>query len=410
MDLKEAVDKARLILDEEEKRPTLNYRYVAKSWPTVLIFEETSLRSQGYTLSMAGVMALQRMRGKPRPREVIEDPNEWELQSTNYDLLMAIFGQLVPANRAMFLTGLINMTAPKYIPRDPVKRGFPKWDGVTSALPLLAEFCIRNGFLGVLIAALEKVSLPTPSIAGMVIQLEEAISLNFNVFSDAELEAMPIALKTVYDNAERQTWSSRGRAGGPQETNPLYRQGFSREGTEIVAGLDAFLTQCEQARYWYLKGALQQSRNLEVEGDKAAVEDYLTMLGFSTLMVQSLNAAEQDFRSTATSFELKNCLGHLRSFLEELHVQACPPLAQPTDILPARWGPATVFLRQHDVLTLKEEAFITTLYTLVSDEAIHPLIADREYARLFRNMVIEYGLLFLTTLQKKNVKIKATKP
>lgn len=54
------------------------------------------------------------------------------------------------------------------------------------------------------------------------------------------------------------------------------------------------------------------------------------------------------------------------------------------------------------------EAFITTLYTLVSDEAIHPLIADREYARLFRNMVIEYGLLFLTTLQRKNIKLLGT--
>jgi hypothetical protein len=405
MDLREAVDKARLILYEEEKRPTLNYRYVAKWWPRELIFEETNLRNQGYTLGMAGVMALHRMRDKSRPRQVIEDPNEWELQSTNYGLLMAIFSQLIPADRATFLTGLINITAPKYVPRDGATNGFPKWDGVTSALPLLAEFCIRNGFLGILIAALEKVSLPTPSIAVMVIQLEETISLNFNVFSDAELEAMPTALKIVYDIAERQTWSSRGRIGGPQETNPLYRQGFSREGNEIVAGLDAFLTQCEQARYWYLKGALQQSRNLEVEGDRTAVADYLKKLGFSDLMVQSLNAAEQDFTNTASSFELKNCLGHLRSFLEQLHVQACPPVAQPTDILPAKWGPATLFLRQHGVITLKEEAFITTLYTLVSDEAIHPLIADREYARLFRNMVIEYGLLFLTTLQKKNIKL-----
>ncbi len=409
MDLKEAVDKARLILDEEEKRPTLNYRYVAGHWPTELISEEYNLKSQGYTLSMAGGMALRRMRGQ-RPRPVMENPNEWEFESTNYSLLAAIVGQLAPANRPMFLTGLINVTAPKYVPHDQTKRGFPKWDGVTSALPLLAEFCVRHGFLQVLIAALEKVSLPTPSIAVMVIQLEETISLNFNVFSDAELEAMPIALKTVYDIAGRQTWSSRGRVRGPQETNPFYKQGFAREGNEIVAGLGALLTQCAQARYWYLKGTLQQSRNLEVEGDKAAVEDYLTKLGFSNLMVQSLNAAEQDFRNTATSFELKNCLGHLRSFLEELHVQACPPFAQPADILPDKWGPATLFLRQHGVITVKEEAFITTLYTLVSDEGIHPLIADREYARLFRNMVIEYGLLFLTILQKKNVKIKSPNP
>jgi hypothetical protein len=49
----------------------------------------------------------------------------------------------------------------------------------------------------------------------------------------------------------------------------------------------------------------------------------------------------------------------------------------------------------------------TSLYTLVSDEAIHPLIAPREYCRLFRNIVIEYGLLFLTTIQNKGVTVKA---
>jgi hypothetical protein len=65
---------------------------------------------------------------------------------------------------------------------------------------------------------------------------------------------------------------------------------------------------------------------------------------------------------------------------------------------------------QRDVITLKEEEFITKLYTLVSDEAIHPLIAAREYARLFRKIVIEYGLLFLTALQENNLTIKPSSP
>jgi hypothetical protein len=156
--------------------------------------------------------------------------------------------------------------------------------------------------------------------------------------------------------------------------------------------------------------ASSKSRNLEVEDDKKAVEDYLTKLGFNNLMVQSLNAAEQDFKTTATAFELKNCLGHLRSFLEQLHLQACAQLVKPGESAPDKWGSATLFLRNHQVITLKEEEFITKLYTLVSDEAIHPLIAGREYARLFRNIVIEYGLLFLTTLQKKNISNKLPNP
>jgi hypothetical protein len=90
-----------------------------------------------------------------------------------------------------------------------------------------------------------------------------------------------------------------------------------------------------------------------------------------------------------------------------LHIQSAPAFAAPGDAPPAKWGVATTFLRSKDVISQKDEAFITSLYTLISDEAIHPLIAPREYCRLFRNIVIEYGVLFLTTLQNKGVTVKA---
>ncbi len=51
-----------------------------------------------------------------------------------------------------------------------------------------------------------------------------------------------------------------------------------------------------------------------------------------------------------------------------------------------------------------EEAFAASLYTLMSDEAVHPVVADHEYARLFRNVVIEYALLFLSKLDKLGLK------
>jgi hypothetical protein len=46
----------------------------------------------------------------------------------------------------------------------------------------------------------------------------------------------------------------------------------------------------------------------------------------------------------------------------------------------------------------------------MSEDGVHPLIAEREYVRLLRNMVIEYGFLFLTTLEKKGIKIQASTP
>jgi hypothetical protein len=399
MDLRPKLNQALLILHEEQTRPTLNYRYVSNEWPDELRYE-FEMKKQGHSPATVGVIALSRMRER-RPREVYENPNQWEFQSTNYGLLMAIFSQVLPAERELFLTQLLSVQTLLYARAAAgVKHAFPIWNGYIGALPLLAEFCIRNNLLNLLLGMASKIDMPNASIALMMIQLEEMISLNFNVFTDAELEAMPQALKTIYETAERQTWSSRVfRGGRANETNPHYKQGYSAQGQEIVKSIGAFLTQCQQARYWYLKGALEQSRNPEIETDKKAVEDYLTKLGFSNLMVGSLNTAEQLFKDTANAFELKSCLGHLRSFLEQLHIEACPRYLRPGEAAPGRWGAATTFLRERGVISQKDETFITALYTLVSDEAIHPLIAEREYARLFRNIVIEYGLLFLAALR-----------
>jgi hypothetical protein len=71
---------------------------------------------------------------------------------------------------------------------------------------------------------------------------------------------------------------------------------------------------------------------------------------------------------------------------------------------PSKWGEALKYLRDNAVLTKQEESFAAQLYTLMSDAGVHPLIAEREYARLMRNMSIEYGLLLLTKLDKLGLK------
>ena len=45
------------------------------------------------------------------------------------------------------------------------------------------------------------------------------------------------------------------------------------------------------------------------------------------------------------------------------------------------------------------------LYAVISGQSVHPLIAEREYGRLIRNMVIEYGPRFLSVLGKKGVSV-----
>ena len=73
-------------------------------------------------------------------------------------------------------------------------------------------------------------------------------------------------------------------------------------------------------------------------------------------------------------------------------------------MLPSKWGEALTYLLDNTVLTKPEEQLASKFYTLMSDIGVHPLIAEREYARLMRNMSIEYGLLLLTKLDKLGLK------
>jgi hypothetical protein len=73
---------------------------------------------------------------------------------------------------------------------------------------------------------------------------------------------------------------------------------------------------------------------------------------------------------------------------------------QPASKDAAKWGEALMYLVSNAILTKPEELFASRFYTLMSDAGVHPLIAEREYARLMRNMSIEYGLLLLSKLDK----------
>lgn len=285
---------------------------------------------------------------KERPRQVYEDPKMYVFESTNFNLLVKIFSQVAEADRANFVSTLLN-----YV-RNPIaahfhKYGshFPSFSGRTSALSLLAEFCIRTGHLKELLAATAEPKMPTPSLAIMLKEIEEMIALNFNLFSDSELASIPSDLAQLREIAERQTYSARRVLGarGAMTHNPHYQQGFSDAGNEIVAAIDGIAEECRKARYWYLKGALQEMPNLEIESDKLKVEGFLLKLGFSDDMVRALNAAESDYKSTATAFELKNCLTHLRTFLEHLHREAAKSIAAAaSDTVVDRWGDATIYL------------------------------------------------------------------
>jgi hypothetical protein len=405
MDLKDAIEKARYILKEEEKSPTLDYRYDSDEWPPELKWD-TALREQFAGKGrFAGPIALSRMRARS-PREVFEQPDQWNLESTNYGPLLELYSQLLPSARETFVAGLLNVFSRAHVPFSGNKH-FSAWKGHSSALPLLAEFSVRNGHWSLLLRVIAQIDLPNANLISMMLQLQETVSLNFNLFTEAELKDMPESLKGLRQMAENLTWQSKRVVGTTKMVdNRNYKSGFSTEGRTLVEAVDAFLEECRKAHYFYVKGSLQQSRNPEIESDKAAVLGYLEKLGFSATMVEALNAAERYYRDSANAFDLKSCLGIVRSFYEHLHVDAGQAIAKSENVtVISEWDPTITFLRNRSHITLQQEKFARGLYTLLSDEGVHALVAEREFARLLRNMVIEYGVMFLSVLDKKGVRI-----
>ena len=272
MDAREAIEKACYILDEEQTSPTIDYRYDSDEWPRELWYEALHGR-QDVSPRFSAHLILHRLRDRSK-REVFEHPNRWKFESTNYPLLMTLNSQLADVNRASFISALLNIYARKYVPATRNPRVYGAWNGQLSALPLLAEFCVRNGHLSLLLEAISKIDLPNANLVNMLAQLQEIVSLNFNVFSEADLKHMAESLRPLREMAETQTWEfKQGREGKPVVRNDRYKKGFSAAGGAVVAGVDSFLELCRKAHYFYVRDGLQQNRNPEIESDKMAVLD-----------------------------------------------------------------------------------------------------------------------------------------
>jgi hypothetical protein len=365
-------------------------------------------------LSPSEIAAWTKITGTPRKnlwaqrkesvRDVTETPHIFRFGGTNYDLLMSVYGQVADDSRRDLVAYILQRVerGGTYTAHRPEQYPFPSFGGNVCELPLVAEFAIRTGYGEQLFAAASKAQIPTKPLAIMMIQLEETFALQWNLFSNDQLAHVYEWLKPLREIADKQTHSARGTPGKMRE-NPAYRPGRERESNQIVDSIDRIRQYCQRGRFFYLKGTLQQNINLEIENDKAKVEEFLMRLGFSADMMKALNEAEKDFRDSASPFELKNCLTHLRGFIEHLHLEAAQYIARTTPGSAHDWDTSTSFLRKHGYLTPQQEKLARGIYALISDEGVHPLLSKRVFARLLRNVITEYGYMFLTTMSAKGI-------
>lgn len=392
------------ILNEERQRPTIKYQDNFLDWKTLLkgqpMFNPAVLASRNFL--RPNLVAAR----NSRPREVFERPEIYSLNGNNYDLLLLLWGQVLEHDREKFLNSMMRFVKAGGYAVDSKNTGnFPMLLSKVSDMPLIAEFCARTGRIELLMKSAATIKQPTVGLALMLMQLEETIALNFNVFSEPELKNFASWLKPIRAMAHQQTCRTVGPPNRPAR-NRAFRPGHEHEAKEIVQAIDGILAECNQAIYFYLKGYLQQTRNPEVEADKIKVIGYLDTLGFEPNLKLAIEEAEREYRDNSTVFELKNCFTHLRSFLERLHRDSAKAIATAHgESVVDKWGVATDYLCKKGIFVKKHEEFVTSLYTLISDTSVHPLTAEREYARLLRTVVIEYGVMFLAALEKNGVKI-----
>ena len=226
MKINEALEKAWRILEEEQVQPTLDYRYVSDAWPSNQLYQRYEWQQKGWTPAMAAQNGLYTER-EQRPRQVYEDPKLYVFESTNFNLLVKIFSQVADANRASFVSALLNYVRKPIAARAQRDRArFPSFRRESSALALVAEFCIRTGHLKELLAATAEPKMPTASLAIMLIEIEEMIALNFNLFSDSELASIPSGLAQLRETADRQTYTARGPRNGPMGRTRIIRRAF----------------------------------------------------------------------------------------------------------------------------------------------------------------------------------------
>jgi hypothetical protein len=377
MNLRDAVEKAGQILDEERAYPTVVYEAASAS-----------------VASPAEVFLILSERGK-HPRTIQERPGKLLFKSANFDLLCTLLDQVPEQDRpALLATSLSRISnTGSFRRRTGDVPGAGHSGRCSSELPLVAEFSVRRGDKQPFISALRKAAA-SPGLTLLLMQLEEMIAIDFTLFTDDEHTQLRTAMDEV--NRSIAVLKKRPRPQSALESNTVHYVCL-----EVPVLCDSISEGCRKATFLYLKGSLLPGMNLEVNQDKGAVRTFLEKLGFTQLLIQSLDEAENLYRAAVTPFDLKSSLGHLRSFLEQLHVQACAAAHKKFGgSLPSRWGEALKYLLDNGVLTKPEELFAAQFYTLMSDTGVHPLIAEHEYARLMRNMSIEYGLLLLTKIDK----------
>ena len=176
---------------------------------------------------------------------------------------------------------------------------------------------------------------------------------------------------------------------------------FPKSLIDAATDLQKTVDQIEFTRFERTLTQNAAARRSPVDGGVEELSDLLTTLGLDQQVAAALRAAEAYLRNEGP-FNPKNAAGLLRSSIETTHRLLVKALeretGQPYEGKDRQDGGRRAYLSRVGFISRAEEDFFSRVYTLISDEGTHPLIAPKETVLVFYRFVLDYLLLLVRRL------------
>jgi hypothetical protein len=148
---------------------------------------------------------------------------------------------------------------------------------------------------------------------------------------------------------------------------------------------------------------LRESDNPEINTDQERVKETVHRLGLDPDLALLLSYVEELFESGDSEFDFAVCLDRLRAFYERL-VTGLVPIVERFSGKPFREnrandGQCLRYLNEAGILTPSEKRLFERFYGFLSAEGSHAASADREQARIAKNILVELAWLSMQRVQ-----------
>jgi hypothetical protein len=228
-------------------------------------------------------------------------------------------------------------------------------------------------------------------------RIAEMLRFEPDFFSDIDLSAISnlatninTGLDAIFrvERRRRRTWIE-------DSDIPLFSQVH-----EMAANLDHLAAEVPLFRYrQYLLG----ETNLEINHDYEELIESVKNLRLSDAVALHLQHIERTFRTSKDDFDYASCLRSCRAFQEDIVSEAVGlvSLKKMGEVAEKRrnFGQGVSFLEAQAIMTTPEKGLFNVLNGFLSQEGAHSAYADREQARIAKNILIELSWLLMKRLE-----------